>query len=238
MEIYPAIDLKDGQCVRLVQGRMEDASLFNPNPADQAQQFASQGARWLHIVDLNGAFEGHSVNKQAILDIIAHSGLKLQLGGGIRRLDQAEYWLNHGVDRLILGTAIVKDPEFAFECCKAFPGQIMLGLDTHDGKVAISGWAERTECDAISLAKQFNDSGAAAIIHTDIAKDGAMAGVNLQSMVDLASAQSLPVIASGGVSQLEDVIALKNTEQLAGVIIGRALYEGTISLEEALRHAS
>ena len=236
MRLYPAIDIKDGKCVRLVRGRMDQATIFNDDPAKQAQSFANAGADWLHIVDLNGAFEGCAVNEQAVRAIIASSDMKLQLGGGIRSMNQAEFWLNHGISRIILGTAMVKDPDFALACCKAFPGQIVLGLDSNQGKVALEGWAEQTQIEVDALALKYANSGAAAIIHTDIAMDGAMQGVNLKAMTSLAKAQPLPVIASGGVSRIKDIIELQQTGLIEGVVVGRALYEGTLDLQEALRY--
>ncbi|MFK7867189.1 MAG: 1-(5-phosphoribosyl)-5-[(5-phosphoribosylamino)methylideneamino]imidazole-4-carboxamide isomerase [Alphaproteobacteria bacterium] len=234
MIIYPAIDLKDGKCVRLVQGRMEDATIFNDDPAAQAMHFQQQGATWLHMVDLNGAFEGRAVNGDAVKSILESTHLKTQLGGGIRTLQQAEYWLNQGLSRIILGTAMVKDPEFAKACCHEFPDQVVLGIDSNDNKLAICGWAEQTDITIDSFLDDFKGVPAAAIIHTDIARDGAMQGVNLAAMTHLADIQPIPVIASGGVTTLDDVHALKHSNKIAGVIIGRALYEGSVDLTEAL----
>lgn len=234
MNIYPAIDLKDGKCVRLLHGLMDKATIFANSPAEQAALFAKQGSQWLHIVDLNGAFEGKAVNGDAVKAILASTKLKIQLGGGIRTLEQAEYWIKQGVSRIILGTAAVKDPDFARNCCREFPNQVAIGLDSNHGLLAIAGWAEQTKIKVIDLALSLVDSGAAALIHTDIATDGAMTGINLSAMVELATSQTLPVIASGGVTAINDVQSLKDTGIIEGVIIGRALYEGRVDLAQAL----
>jgi phosphoribosylformimino-5-aminoimidazole carboxamide ribotide isomerase len=230
MILYPAIDLKDGQCVRLRQGRMEDATSFSANPAAQAKVFAEAGCEWLHIVDLNGAFEGRPVNAEAVREIVAsrQSSVvsKIQLGGGIRDLVTIESWLSLGIARVILGTVAVKNPALVREACQNFPGQIAVGIDAKDGFVATEGWAEVSQITALDLAKRFEDAGVAAIIHTDIARDGEMQGPNLEATVALAEAVSIPVIVSGGVASLEDLRRIRSHAKLNGAIVGRAIYEG------------
>lgn len=234
MILYPAIDLKDGVCVRLERGDMDAATVFNTDPADQARAFAKAGAAWLHVVDLNGAFTGAPINADAVRAILAASALKVQLGGGIRELDRVAAWLGAGVERVILGTAAVKNPDLVREAARAFPGQIAVGIDARAGKVAIEGWAEATEIEAADLARRFEDAGVAAIIHTDIDRDGMLGGVNLAATEALARAVAIPVIASGGVASLDDIAALKATGVVAGAISGRALYDGRLDLAEAL----
>lgn len=236
MILFPAIDLKDGQCVRLIKGEMDQATVFNDNPADQAKQFESQGFEYLHIVDLNGAFAGKAVNGAAVDAILGAITMPAQLGGGIRDLSAIEAWLEKGIARVILGTVAVRDPELVIEACKKFPGKIAVGIDAKDGLVAIEGWAEVSELTAIELAKRFEDAGVAAIIYTDIARDGVLKGLNLPSTVELANAVSIPVIASGGLASMDDIHALKSPQNaiLAGAISGRALYDGRIDPTEAL----
>ncbi len=236
MILYPAIDMKDGKAVRLKQGRMEDSTIFADNPAAQARRFADAGARWLHLVDLNGAFEGKPVNRQVVSDILSVVHLPVQLGGGIRSMATLEYWLNNGIQRAILGTAAVKNPELVREACAAFPGRIAVGIDAKNGMVAVEGWAETSDLPAIELAKQFEDAGVSTVIYTDISRDGMMQGVNVEATLALAHAVTIPVIASGGVSSLDDLRALKKHEDegIEGAIIGRALYDGAIDLSEAL----
>jgi phosphoribosylformimino-5-aminoimidazole carboxamide ribotide isomerase len=234
--LFPAIDLKDGQCVRLRQGEMDQATVFNEDPAAQARTFEEQGFEWLHVVDLNGAFEGHPVNGEAVQTIIDAVHIPVQLGGGIRDLDTIIAWLDKGIDRVILGTAAVRDPVLVREAARDFPGCIAVGIDARDGKVAVEGWAERSEMTAFELARRCEDVGVSAIIYTDIARDGVLAGLNLEATVALARAISIPVIASGGLASLDDVRALLHPDyaQLEGAITGRALYDGRLDPAAAL----
>ena len=234
MILYPAIDLKDGQAVRLLRGEMEAATVFNDDPADQARAFADAGARWLHLVDLNGAFAGVPVNGDAVEAILKAIGVPAQLGGGIRDMATIEGWLQKGLGRVILGTVAVEDPDLVREAARTFPGQVAVGIDARGGRVATRGWAEETEEDATDLARRFEDAGVAAVIYTDIERDGAMGGPNIAATEALARAVSIPVIASGGVSSLADLSALRATGVVAGAISGRALYDGAIDLREAL----
>lgn len=236
MILFPAIDLKDGNAVRLLRGEMEQATIFNPDPAAQAESFAAQGYEWLHLVDLNGAFAGKPVNGAAVEAILSRVSLPAQLGGGIRDMATIEYWLSRGIARVILGTVAVKNPALVKEACKAFPGKVAVGIDARSGYVAVEGWAETSELKALDLALKFEDCGVAAIIYTDIDRDGAMGGVNVESTADLASHLTTPVIASGGVSSIADLAALKEVEDtgIIGVISGRALYDGRIDPAAAL----
>ena len=236
MILFPAIDLKDGACVRLVRGEMDDATVFNTDPADQARRFARQGFAWIHVVDLNGAFAGKPVNQAAVQSILAATDLPVQLGGGIRNLRQIEAWLEQGVARVVLGTVAVKDPALVRDACKAFPDHVAVGIDARDGYVAVEGWAETSTVTAPDLAAKFEDCGVAAIVYTDINRDGAMGGANVEATADLARSVTTPVIASGGVSSLDDLRALKAQEGsgIAGVISGRALYDGRIDPAAAL----
>ncbi len=235
MKLYPAIDLKDGDCVRLYKGEMSEATVFNNNPMAQALSFESAGAQWLHVVDLNGAFAGTPVNGDAVSEILAGIAIPVQLGGGIRDMATVEMWLTKGLRRVILGTAAVKDPEFVKEAARSFPDQVAVGIDARDGMVATDGWAEATEINATELAQKFEDAGVAAIIYTDINRDGAMQGPNVEATAALAHAVSIPVIASGGVSSLADLKALKDCgAPLDGAISGRALYDGEIDLAAAV----
>lgn len=236
MILFPAIDLKDGKCVRLIKGEMDQATVFNDSPANQAKQFEDQGFEYLHIVDLNGAFAGEPVNGGAVDEILATIKMPTQLGGGIRDLKTIEAWLDKGISRVILGTVAVKDPELVIEACKAFPGQIAVGIDAKDGFVAVEGWAEVSELSVIDLAKKFENAGVAAIIYTDIARDGILAGLNMKSTVELANAVFIPVIASGGLASIDDIHDLNKPENaiLEGAISGRALYDGRLDPAEAL----
>jgi len=236
MILFPAIDLKDGQCVRLVQGDMDRATVFSDTPAEQAKVFETQGFEWLHLVDLNGAFEGKPVNGAAVEDILKTVSLPTQLGGGIRSLAQIEAWLDKGIARVILGTAALRDPDLVKEACKKWPGKIAVGIDAKDGFVAVEGWAEVSDIQALDLAKRFEDAGVAAIIYTDIARDGAMQGMNVEGTAHLANSVGIPVIASGGVTNLDDLTALKkvNAPGIIGVISGRAIYDGRLDPAEAL----
>jgi phosphoribosylformimino-5-aminoimidazole carboxamide ribotide isomerase len=236
MILFPAIDLKDGQCVRLKLGDMEQATIFNDNPADQAKRFEAQGFSWLHLVDLNGAFEGKPVNARAVEEILKAISIPVQLGGGIRDLATLEAWLTKGIARVIIGTAAVRDPAFVKEAAKKFPGRVAVGLDARDGKVAVEGWAETSQVTALEIAQRFEDAGVAAIIFTDIARDGLLKGLNLDATIALAERISIPVIASGGFASIEDVKALlqPRAKKLAGAIAGRALYDGRLDPAAAL----
>ncbi len=235
MILYPAIDLKDGQAVRLLRGEMDKATVFNDDPAAQARAFVDAGCDWLHLVDLNGAFAGEPVNAAAVEAILAACDVPAQLGGGIRDMATIETWLSKGLARVILGTVAVENPDLVREAARSFPGQVAVGIDARGGKVATKGWAEVTDVDATDLAQSFQDAGVAAIIYTDIMRDGAMQGPNVEATADLARAVSIPVIASGGVSSLADLVALRDCGvALNGAISGRALYDGAIDLGEAL----
>jgi phosphoribosylformimino-5-aminoimidazole carboxamide ribotide isomerase len=237
--LYPAIDLKDGACVRLLRGEMASATVFNPDPAAQAQAFAEAGFSWLHIVDLNGAFAGRSVNGEAVRAIRAAVDLRIQLGGGIRDRHAIDEWLSLGIDRVVLGTAALRDPDLVRCAAADHPNAIAVGIDARNGRAAIEGWAETTEVGVVDLARRFEDCGVAALIYTDIARDGALSGVDSASVAKLARQVQVPVIASGGVSGLADIAALKAYEAdgIAGIICGRALYDGRIDPRAALRLA-
>jgi phosphoribosylformimino-5-aminoimidazole carboxamide ribotide isomerase len=236
MILFPAIDLKDGQCVRLERGEMAQATVFNADPAAQARTFAAQGFQWLHVVDLNGAFAGKPVNAAAVEAILAAVTIPVQLGGGIRDAATIEAWLGRGIRRVILGTAAVRDPALVREACKRFPGRVAVGIDARGGKVAVEGWAEVSELSAVELARRFEDAGVAAIIHTDIDRDGVLRGLNLPATAELARTTSIPVIASGGLAGLADIEALLAPEyaMLEGAIAGRALYDGRLDAKAAL----
>lgn len=236
MILYPAIDLKDGACVRLVRGEMDAATVFNTDPAAQARSFTAAGCQWIHVVDLNGAFAGQPVNADAVSAIVAATGVPVQLGGGIRDMATIGQWLERGVARVILGTVALRNPALVKDACKQFPGRVAVGIDARGGYVAVEGWAETSQVTALDLALKFEDAGVAAIIYTDIDRDGALGGPNVEATAALAEAIKTPVIASGGVSSLDDLKALKAraASGISGVISGRALYDGRIDLAEAL----
>jgi phosphoribosylformimino-5-aminoimidazole carboxamide ribotide isomerase len=236
MILFPAIDLKDGQCVRLKLGDMDAATVYNPDPAEQARDFEEQGFRWLHVVDLNGAFAGHGVNGKAVEAILAATANPVQLGGGIRKLADIENWLDKGLARVILGTVAVREPELVREACRLFEGRIAVGIDARGGKVAVEGWAEASELGAIELARRFEGAGVAAIIYTDIDRDGVLAGINWESTLALAASVDIPVIASGGLASMADIERLSQPDAavLEGAISGRALYDGRIDPAAAL----
>ncbi|MEL7098542.1 MAG: 1-(5-phosphoribosyl)-5-[(5-phosphoribosylamino)methylideneamino]imidazole-4-carboxamide isomerase [Pseudomonadota bacterium] len=234
MILYPAIDLKDGAAVRLVHGEMDSATVFNDDPAAQASAFVEAGCDWLHLVDLNGAFAGTPVNAAPVEAILKACPVPAQLGGGIRDMATIEGWLDKGLARVILGTVAVEDPGLVRDAARAFPGKVAVGIDARGGRVATKGWAEETDVIATDLARSFEDAGVAAIIYTDINRDGAMQGPNVEATAALADAVTIPVIASGGVSSLADLTALKAQGSIAGAISGRALYDGAIDLAEAL----
>ena len=236
MILFPAIDLKDGVCVRLEQGDMARATVFNRDPARQAHAFEAQGFKYLHLVDLDGAFAGKPVNARAVERILETISIPVQLGGGIRDMATVEAWLEKGVTRVIIGTAAVRDPKFVREAAHRFPNRVAVGLDARDGKVATDGWAEASELSVLDIAQRFEDEGVAAIIYTDIARDGLLKGLNLEATIALADAVSVPVIASGGLASLADIRALlePRAKKLGGAIAGRALYDGRIEPAAAL----
>jgi phosphoribosylformimino-5-aminoimidazole carboxamide ribotide isomerase len=236
--LFPAIDLKDGACVRLKLGLMDQATVYNADPAAQAREFRDAGFDHLHVVDLNGAFAGHAVNDAAVDAILAAVGsqMKVQLGGGIRSMEDIERWLDKGLARVILGTVAVRDPDLVRAAARRFPGQIAVGIDAKGGKVAVEGWAETSELTVVDLARQFEDAGVAAVIYTDVDRDGILTGINWDATIDLAEQVSIPVIASGGLASLADVVRLTmpDAKRLEGAISGRALYDGRIDPKEAL----
>ncbi len=236
MFLFPAIDLKDGACVRLKLGLMEESTVFNTDPGAQARDFAAQGAEWIHVVDLNGAFAGKPVNGAAVDSILKSVSVPVQLGGGIREMATIEDWLARGIRRVILGTVALKNPALVREACKRFPGRVAVGIDAKGGKVAVEGWAETSDLTVLELAVKFEDCGVAALIYTDIDRDGVLAGPNVAATAALARAISTPVIASGGVSSLDDLRALKAVASsgIAGVISGRAIYDGRIDVAQAI----
>jgi phosphoribosylformimino-5-aminoimidazole carboxamide ribotide isomerase len=240
MILYPAIDLKEGSCVRLLRGEMSAATIFNDDPTVEARRFAEAGAAWLHVVDLDGAFAGEARNGAAVEAILEASPAQVQLGGGIRSRAAIEAWLGRGVARVVLGTVALTDPALVRAACRAWPGRIALGIDARDGRVAVEGWARTSDISAIDLALAFEDAGAAAVIHTDIERDGALQGVNVAATASLARRLKTPVIASGGIASLADIEALKAHERdgIAGAIVGRALYDGRIDLARALALAA
>jgi phosphoribosylformimino-5-aminoimidazole carboxamide ribotide isomerase len=236
LTLYPAIDLKDGACVRLVEGDMDRATVYSSDPPAQACAFAAMGFEWLHVVDLDGAFAGRPVNAGAVEAILAASPLKVQLGGGIRDLDRVEAWLGHGVERVVLGTVALREPGIVAGACRLFPGRVALAIDARGGRVAVEGWAEQSEVSARELALSYEDAGVAAIVYTDIARDGALAGLNVAATAALAGALTTPVIASGGIASLDDLRALKGVAEpgIVGAISGRALYDGRLDPAAAL----
>jgi phosphoribosylformimino-5-aminoimidazole carboxamide ribotide isomerase len=237
--LYPAIDLKDGQCVRLLYGDMDKATVFNTSPGDQAGQFAKSGFDWLHVVDLNGAIEGRAVNTEAVGEILRSVSIPVQLGGGVRSYADIERWIEAGVSRVVLGTVAVRDPDLVKRAAAAFPEQIAVAVDVKDGKVAVHGWVSASELEPIELSKRFEDSGVAALIVTDIGRDGALTGINVDGVGAVADAVSIPVIASGGLASVKDIELLKKRKgvPIAGAILGRALYTGHITADDAIRAA-
>ncbi|MGP1394048.1 MAG: 1-(5-phosphoribosyl)-5-[(5-phosphoribosylamino)methylideneamino]imidazole-4-carboxamide isomerase [Inquilinaceae bacterium] len=236
MILFPAIDLKDGVCVRLVRGDMDEATVFNSDPADQARRFADQGFSWIHVVDLNGAFAGRPVNADAVDGILAAVDRPIQLGGGIRSLETVEMWLERGVRRVVLGTAALENPDLVRQACRAYPGRVAVGIDARNGMVAVDGWSRTSKVKALDVALRFEDCGAAAIVYTDIDRDGVLGGVNVEATADLAFALTTPVIASGGIASLDDLRALLAEEAsgIAGAVCGRAFYDGRIDPAAAL----
>jgi len=236
MILYPAIDLKDGQCVRLLHGDMDKATVFNASPADQAARFAAAGFSWLHVVDLNGAIEGAPVNAGAVADILRAISIPVQLGGGVRTLEGVEAWIEAGVSRVILGTVAVREPQLVREAARRFPEQVAVAVDVRDGKVATHGWTEASSLDPIELSRRFEDAGVAALIVTDISRDGAMTGVNVEAVGEVADAVAIPVIASGGVASTADIEQLmaRKGAPIAGAVLGRSLYNGAIDPAKAI----
>ena len=236
MILFPAIDLKDGQCVRLKLGDMAQATVFNDNPAAQARSFEQQGFEWLHLVDLNGAFEGRPVNGKAVEAILKAISIPVQLGGGIRDLATIEHWLSRGITRVILGTLALRSPKIVIEACKKFPGKIVVGIDAKAGRVAVEGWGESSSLTTVELAQCFEDAGVAAIVFTDIDRDGILKGINFEKTLELANSVNIPVIASGGLASIKDVQRLLEPDCaiLEGAISGRAIYDGRLNSTEAL----
>lgn len=236
MHLLPAIDLKEGRCVRLIQGDMNRTTVFERTPADQARAFGDEGAEWIHIVDLDGAFQGAPVNVKAVEDILKSTNINIELGGGIRSLDTIDRWVDKGVSRVILGTIALKDPDFVFKACERFKGKIAVGIDAKNGLAAVEGWAETSSIKDVDLALKFEAAGVSAIIYTDIARDGVLKGANLEATTNVSTKIRTPVIVSGGISSLDDLRTCKASEHknLYGVIVGRALYDNRFSVSEAL----
>jgi phosphoribosylformimino-5-aminoimidazole carboxamide ribotide isomerase len=240
MMLYPAIDLKDGRCVRLIAGNLDDATVFNEDPKAQAQIFQTAGFQWIHVIDLDGAIAGRPRNAGAVNRILEAAAIPVQIGGGVRSLEAVEYWLNAGASRVILGTAAVRDPKFVREAARDFPERIVVAIDARGGKVAVAGWVEQTEIDALDLARRFEDAGVAALIVTDIGRDGMKTGINLGLVGSVADAVAIPVIASGGLAGVEDIKALRARagRPVHGAILGRALYDGALEARAALAAAA
>jgi phosphoribosylformimino-5-aminoimidazole carboxamide ribotide isomerase len=240
MILYPAIDLKDGQCVRVLHGDLSKATIFNASPADQAATFAKAGFQWIHVVDLNGAVEGRAVNGDAVNAILEATSVPVQLGGGIRSLANIEHWIEAGVSRVILGTVAVRDPKIVREAAAKWPEQIAVGIDVRAGKVAVQGWTEDSDLDAVTVARQFEDAGVATLIVTDIDRDGALMGFNVEVFGQIADAVSIPVIAAGGLASVKDIQAIRARKgaPISGCVLGRAIYTGDIRADEALRAAA
>ncbi len=234
MEIYPAIDIKDGRCVRLRQGEMDQVTVYNENPADQAAEWEAQGSGWIHVVDLDGAVQGEQVNGKAVEAIVKRVKARVQIGGGIRDMQRIDAYLGMGVERVILGTAALENPQLVREACAKYPGRIAVGIDARGGLVAIRGWAETSATRAVDLAKVLGDAGVSAIIYTDISRDGMLSGPNIPATAEMAGASPIPVIASGGISTLDDLRALAKHPGIVGSIVGKALYNGNIALADAL----
>ena len=239
MILFPAIDLKDGKCVRLYKGEMDQATVFNDNPSDQAQKFERAGCEWIHIVDLNGAFAGRPINEEPVDEILKSVTIPIQLGGGIRDIETIENWIKKGVSRIILGTIALRDPSFVIAEAKIFPGKIVVGIDARNGMVAVEGWAKTSDMSAAQLGKKFQDAGVTSIIYTDIDRDGTMNGLNIENTVALSDALSIPVIASGGVASIDDLkilkLAAKKTNgTIEGVISGRAIYDGRLNIRDGI----
>ena len=236
MILYPAIDLKDGQCVRLLYGDMDQATVFNASPAEQAERFIRDGFDWLHVVDLNGAIEGKAINSAAVAEILKAVSAPVQLGGGVRTFEQIVHWIESGISRVVLGTIAVRDPAMVRRAAAAFPEQIAVAVDIKNGKVAVEGWTETSDLDPIDLCRRFEDAGVAALIVTDISRDGALTGVNVEGVGALADAVDIPVIASGGVASVQDIVALmaRPGAPIAGAVLGRSLYTGSVKPSEAL----
>jgi len=234
MYLLPAIDLKDGCCVRLKQGDMNQTTVFNTSPAGQAKAFAQDGAEWIHVIDLDGAFAGKPVNTKAVEAILAATDVKIELGGGVRSIETVRFWLKRGVSRVILGTAALRDPELVRTACREFPDRIAVGIDAKDGFVAVEGWAETSTVKDVDLARSFESAGVGAIIYTNVARDGILQGPDLQSTENLARSVSIPVIISGGIASLNDIKACRKAKIFAGVIAGRAIYEGRFTVSEAI----
>jgi len=234
MIFFPAIDLKDGECVRLIRGNMNESTVFDSEPQKRAAKFAEAGCSWLHIVDLNGAFEGKPKNSKPIKEILSNVDINIQLGGGIRNIETIDYWLDLGVQRIILGTIALKQPAIVEQACKKYPKQIAVGLDSREGKVAVEGWAEQSNIKAIDLARKFEDAGVAAIIYTDINRDGVLLGPAIEETIKFAKSINIPVIVSGGVSSIDDIIEIKKNENagIMGVISGRAIYDEKLDIKE------
>lgn len=239
MILYPAIDLKDGQCVRVLHGDLDTATVFNTSPADQAQRFSEAGFHWIHVVDLNGAVQGQAVNASAVEAILSSVSIPVQLGGGIRRLQDIEAWIEAGVSRVILGTVAVRQPEIVREAARNWPEQIAVSVDVRQGRVAVQGWTEDSDLDAVTVARQFEDAGVAALIITDIDRDGALMGFNVEAFGAIADAVAIPVIAAGGLASVEDIVRLRERPgvPIAGAVLGRAIYTGAIRPAEALAAA-